>query len=166
MVLAAMRTVAAVLSVFVPVGVVYAQSTGVEGLAGSAGWAGAGLLGLVLFWLLLKHLPEKDRQITELVARNDQRLDAQAAVFKSEQAADRQLHERQLTAEREACEKHFATLSSSTQASFENLSHSTQASFKAIGDLLQSHATRNQQWIELLKKQESDAKGKKPGGQS
>jgi hypothetical protein len=158
MVLAAMRLLAAMLGVCVPVAAVYAQSTGVEGLAGSAGWAGAGLLGLVLFWLLLKHLPEKDKQITELIVRNDQRLDSQAALFKSEQAAERQSNERHLTAEREACEKHFATLSNSTQASFENLSNSTQASFKAIGDLLQSHASRNQQWLELLKKQAVDAK--------
>lgn len=31
------------------------------------GWAGAGLLGLVLWWLLFKHLPNKDQQIKELI---------------------------------------------------------------------------------------------------
>ena len=36
-------------------------------LSGGAGWLGAGLLGLVLAWLLLKHLPEKDRQIKDLI---------------------------------------------------------------------------------------------------
>lgn len=31
-------------------------------ISGGAGWIGAGLLGLVLGWLLLKHLPDKDRR--------------------------------------------------------------------------------------------------------
>lgn len=44
----------------------FAQSPDI--LAGTAGWAGAGLLGLVLSWLLLVHLPGKDKQIKELIA--------------------------------------------------------------------------------------------------
>lgn len=36
-------------------------------ISGGAGWVGAGLLGAVLGWLLLKHLPEKDRQQKELI---------------------------------------------------------------------------------------------------
>lgn len=47
---------------------VYAQiadKTAGDVLAGGAGWFGAGLLGAVLSWLLLKHLPEKDRQSKE-----------------------------------------------------------------------------------------------------
>jgi hypothetical protein len=40
-------------------------------LGGGAGWAGAGLLGLVLSWLLLKHLPDKDRYIRDLMDRHD-----------------------------------------------------------------------------------------------
>lgn len=35
-------------------------------ISGGAGWVGAGLLGAVLSWLLLKHLPEKDRQQKEM----------------------------------------------------------------------------------------------------
>lgn len=31
-----------------------------------SGWVGTGLLGSVLSWLLLRHLPEKDRQIKEI----------------------------------------------------------------------------------------------------
>lgn len=34
-------------------------------ISGGAGWVGAGLLGMVLAWLLLKHLPDKDRQTRE-----------------------------------------------------------------------------------------------------
>lgn len=40
--------------------VLLAQS--VDPISGGAGWVGAGLLGLVLCWLLLKHLPDKDRR--------------------------------------------------------------------------------------------------------
>lgn len=36
-------------------------------LSGGAGWVGAGLLGGVLAWLLLKHLPDKDKQFNRLV---------------------------------------------------------------------------------------------------
>lgn len=39
-------------------------------ISGGAGWVGAGLLGLVLAWLLLKHLPDKDRQLNSLVERH------------------------------------------------------------------------------------------------
>ena len=36
-----------------------------------SGWAGAGLLGLVLGWLLLKHLPAKDAQLEKLIERQE-----------------------------------------------------------------------------------------------
>ena len=36
-------------------------------LSGGAGWIGAGLLGLVLGWLLLIHLPAKDKILKEYV---------------------------------------------------------------------------------------------------
>ena len=39
-------------------------------ISGGAGWVGAGLLGLVLGWLLLKHLPDKDRQSREELERH------------------------------------------------------------------------------------------------
>ena len=42
----------------------FAQSapTIADGLAGSSGWFGAGLLGLILSWLLLVHLPRQDKR--------------------------------------------------------------------------------------------------------
>lgn len=43
-----------------------------ESLSGGAGWVGAGLLGLVLFWLLLKHLPDKDKQLEKLLLSRDE----------------------------------------------------------------------------------------------
>ncbi len=55
-----------------------------------AGWVGAGLLGSVLFWLLMRHLPDKDRQIKELLADKDKQImdlisqhnEERSAVFK------------------------------------------------------------------------------------
>lgn len=40
-------------------------------LAGGAGWAGVGLLGAILSWLLFIHLPGKDKQVRELIADCD-----------------------------------------------------------------------------------------------
>lgn len=40
---------------------------GADPLSGGSGWVGAGLLGLVLAWLLLKYLPDKDRQLITFV---------------------------------------------------------------------------------------------------
>lgn len=44
---------------------ILAQSATVDPISGGAGWVGAGLLGAVLAWLLLRHLPEKDKQTKE-----------------------------------------------------------------------------------------------------
>jgi hypothetical protein len=43
-------------------------------LAGGAGWVGAGLLGLVLGWLLLVHLPAKDKQLKDLLEAKDKQI--------------------------------------------------------------------------------------------
>lgn len=37
----------------------------ISGLAGNAGWTGVGLLGAILAWLLLWHLPRKDSREDE-----------------------------------------------------------------------------------------------------
>jgi hypothetical protein len=57
-----------------PLVVLSQASSGIEIVTGGAGWAGAGLLGAVLGWLLLKHLPEKDAQIERLIKRHDEAL--------------------------------------------------------------------------------------------
>jgi BMFP domain-containing protein YqiC len=48
------------------------QIAQVDPISGGAGWVGAGLLGLVLGWLLLKHLPDKDKKEERLIAGRDQ----------------------------------------------------------------------------------------------
>ncbi len=45
--------------------VLFAQST--DPISGGAGWIGAGLLGAVLSWLCLVHLPAKDKQLHEIL---------------------------------------------------------------------------------------------------
>jgi PAS domain S-box-containing protein len=44
---------------------------GAEGLSGGAGWVGAGLLGAVLAWVFMKHLPAKDTQLEKLISDKD-----------------------------------------------------------------------------------------------
>lgn len=80
--------VAAVLPTAIPGSILLAQSVG--DLAGSGGWAGAGLLGLVLAWLLLKHLPSKDEQIKGLIDRSDVQRAADRADFRNEIAMGRE----------------------------------------------------------------------------
>jgi len=46
-------------------------------LSGGAGWFGAGLLGLVLCWLLLVHLPAKDKLILTIIESRDNALKEQ-----------------------------------------------------------------------------------------
>jgi hypothetical protein len=41
---------------------------------GGAGWAGAGLLGLVLGWLLLVRLPATDKQLRDIITEKDAQL--------------------------------------------------------------------------------------------
>ncbi len=53
-----------------------AQTVIPDAISGGAGWAGAGLLGLVLGWLLLKHLPEKDAQLAAKDKAHSDQLDA------------------------------------------------------------------------------------------
>ena len=67
-----------------------------------SGWAGAGLLGLVLSWLLFIHLPNKDKQILELVKAKDIAVGEAIKSFREEAAA-----------ERASCERSFANLAAS-----------------------------------------------------
>jgi hypothetical protein len=67
-----MKSVLLVLAGIVPSGaaaiVAQAAGGGADTIAGASGWAGAGLLGLVLGWLLMIHLPAKDKLFKELIA--------------------------------------------------------------------------------------------------
>ena len=51
-------------------------------ITGNSGWIGAGLLGAVLSWLMLVHLPAKDKQIREIMASHNESTRLLAADFK------------------------------------------------------------------------------------
>lgn len=70
-------------------------------IAGGAGWVGAGLLGMVLSWLLLKHLPEQvrqqkedreghDKHVKELMQAKDEAVRFALAEFRAEAREQRQ----------------------------------------------------------------------------
>lgn len=65
-----------------------------DGLGGAAGWSSFGIAGLVLAWLLLRHLPEKDK-------REDKRIDDHRAEMKGKD----ELIEKVLARHVEAVEK-------------------------------------------------------------
>lgn len=77
-------------------------------LLGGAGWAGAGLLGGVLWWLLFKHLPkllehyaklldDKDKQIRELTASYEKRSVESQALYERSLANVCESNERAIT---------------------------------------------------------------------
>lgn len=55
---------------------ILADATLPDNLSGGAGWIGAGLLGAVLSWLLLKHLPAKDAQLEKLIGGHTAAIDS------------------------------------------------------------------------------------------
>lgn len=59
----------------------FAQLPSIDPISGGAGWLGAGLLGLLLWWLLLKHLPEKDKQAAIKDAQIKQLIDEHVAAM-------------------------------------------------------------------------------------
>jgi hypothetical protein len=91
----------------------YAADIGqIDTLAGNPGWTGAGLLGALLCWLLLRHLPAKDQQIADLLARSDSLINTiiteQKATVIDIIDAHTQAMERQRVAFREALQDQAA----------------------------------------------------------
>lgn len=70
-------------------------------LGGYSGWAGAGLLGLVLSWLLFKHLPDKDRQIKDLISSKDEHIERMVIGFTNEIRDTRREYAASIEKERE-----------------------------------------------------------------
>ena len=79
-----------------------AQTT--DPLSGGAGWVGAGLLGLVLAWLLLKHLPAKDAQFTALIDAHNHRIDAILARVEAKEVVLREEYRKALATVVKHCE--------------------------------------------------------------
>jgi hypothetical protein len=91
-----------------------------NGLGGASGWAGAGLLGLVLAWLLLKHLPLKDEQLERMhgshKAEMVSAITAQRADFRESLTQIMQVHEREVSGIINALHKDLETLSKAVEA--------------------------------------------------
>jgi PAS domain S-box-containing protein len=86
----------------------------IDAISGGGGWLGAGLLGMVLGWLLMRHLPEKDRQLKELLDAHARALEARDALLRAQADAHRVAVDRVVLScqeearqEREAGEKRF-----------------------------------------------------------
>lgn len=93
----------------------------VDPISGGAGWVGAGLLGLVLAWLLLRHLPAKDQQLKDfseakdrhvqyLTERYEAKLDAVTSAFERETHETREEFKKALDEVLRHCEKETARL--------------------------------------------------------
>lgn len=77
-------------------------------LAGDSGWLGAGLLGLVLGWLLFFHLPAKDKQIEDLLKVKDAQLEKKDALILEQAKSSREAIEAIVAAfkaETESCRR-------------------------------------------------------------
>ncbi len=82
-----------VASMLLGIGVLTAQAPmPPDPISGGAGWIGAGLLGLVLSWLLLKHLPDKDKQIRDLMKDHLEAEKAQRAIYAEAEKDQRTVH--------------------------------------------------------------------------
>ena len=118
-------------------------------ISGGAGWAGAGLLGAVLAWLLFIHLPSKDKQIRELIVEHNGTVKVVAEEHSAAMREVTKTFKEETKAERVSCESHFSRLADAMGKA----SESNMAAMRALGDQLQNHAERNRQWIELLQKE-------------
>lgn len=92
-----------------------------EPLSGGAGWIGAGLLGLVLFWLLVIHLPNKDKQIKELLEGKDKQISEIIAAFRSESKEGRTEFKEALSVIQTAADRRMNELSTTLRNEFERL---------------------------------------------
>lgn len=81
----------------------FAQSG--DPISGGAGWVGAGLLGAVLAWLLLVHLPGKDKQMRELLKDFRDETNAQRVSGETALKTVCATFEAEMQAERASCEK-------------------------------------------------------------
>ena len=115
-------------------------------LTGGAGWVGASLLGLVLSWLLFKHLPEKDKQMASFVEKKDDMLKHVANSFSERIKGVAEQHTATVkemnAAHKEAldrvvkhCEQEMNTVGTSLQREFTQLSGTVKDLASSVGTL-------------------------------
>jgi hypothetical protein len=96
-----------------PVAALLAQG---DPLSGGAGWAGAGILGLVLAWLLLKHLPDQNARIDRLVKEFAEREDKARADYMGREDKREAVFEATMKTVVEHCERENARVANATRA--------------------------------------------------
>jgi hypothetical protein len=134
--------------------VLLAQSP--DPISGGAGWFGAGLLGAVLAWLLLVHLPARDKQLKEILDRHDTRIrekdsEIEAITQLHRDALDTAIraYREELRTERETCERRDAALMRQLAENNKALV----ASLDRVGISVERHHEIATGWVEQLLEQ-------------
>lgn len=111
--------------------------------SGVAGWSSFGIAGLVLAWLLLKHLPAKDVQLKELLLSRDALMEN---LLKREQESCEKRHQENLAETRLAREaqdkRHEAML-----AQFQLVHDESKETRHRVADVAQTMMV----WVALVK---------------
>lgn len=93
--------------------ILLASDTPTDTISGGAGWVGAGLLGVVLWWLLFIHLPNKDKQMISLMESKDKSIkevtDAHGKALEQVISTFRS----EIKDERSSCQENFRAISES-----------------------------------------------------
>lgn len=125
-------------------------------ISGGAGWFGAGLLGSVLAWLLLVHLPARDKQLKDILDRHDARLrekDSEIGTLAQlhRDALDTAIkaYREELRIERETCERRDAALMRQLAENNKALV----ASLDKVGLSVERHHEVVTGWVEQLREQ-------------
>lgn len=83
-------------------------------IVGGSGWVGAGLLGLLLGWLLMVHLPNKDKQLKDMIdinaRENKELLDQQVKERETERESRHRIANQFQAMITEITNKHEATV--------------------------------------------------------
>lgn len=75
-----------------------------------SGWTGAGLLGMVLAWLLLKHLPAKDKQIMDMLESREKALEAKDIAHDKAMEAKDAIHDKVIKAVTDHCKEELVII--------------------------------------------------------
>jgi hypothetical protein len=95
-----------------------AEAAGIDAITGGAGWVGASLLGLVLYWLAFHHLPAKDKFLKDLIDGHAGQITNLITAHDAKTKADRADYHASLDRVTTHCEKELATI---TQGLMEQL---------------------------------------------
>lgn len=79
-------------------------------LTGASGWTSFGIAGMVLAWLLLVHLPAKDKQIKELIDKHDETEKDQRTAYLAETKEMRGASERSIAVLTDNCKQEMQHL--------------------------------------------------------